>query len=203
MRYYRRSPPPPSLHLVTGPTAEPVTLARAKLHLRVDHAADDALIAAQIAAARTHVETVTGHRMLPQTWRLDLDAVPTEADLYLPLRPVTAISSVVYRDALGQSQTWASSAYRTLLPAGTPTVPARIHAIDGWPDVDEGPAALSVTFVAGYADPASVPETLLAAVLLLVGSMYMLRESEVLGTTVAENPTVAALLAPYRVAWVA
>ena len=196
-------PPPPSLHLVTGPTAEPVTLAEAKAHLRVDHAFDDALIAAQVAAARTHVETITGHRLLPQTWRLDMDAAPDAPDLFLPLRPVTAISAVTYRDSLGQAQTMSSALYRTSIPSGAPAMPARVWAIDGWPDTDCGPGAFSIQFVVGYADAGAVPKPLVAAILLLLGDLYILREATVMGTTLTANQTVAALLAPYRVAWVA
>lgn len=48
------------LQLLTPPTAEPVSLVEAKLHLRVDFNDDDALITSLITAARQAAETITG-----------------------------------------------------------------------------------------------------------------------------------------------
>ena len=48
------------LRVVTPATAEPVSVEDVKAHLRVTHAADDALLEAQITAAREHVEAFTG-----------------------------------------------------------------------------------------------------------------------------------------------
>ena len=45
--------------LLTGPAAEPVMLAEAKLFLRVEHDDDDDLIGALIAGSRIHVEAAT------------------------------------------------------------------------------------------------------------------------------------------------
>ena len=45
--------------LLSGPAAEPITLAAAKQFLRVEHGDDDDVIAALIAAARIHVEAAT------------------------------------------------------------------------------------------------------------------------------------------------
>ena len=64
--------------LVTAPAAEPLTLAEAKLHLRVDDTADDALIGALITAARQHAEHDTRRALVTQTWKLALDASPRQ-----------------------------------------------------------------------------------------------------------------------------
>ena len=48
------------LRLITLPAIDPVTLAHAKLHARIDHEVEDALRATFIAAARQHGEQLTG-----------------------------------------------------------------------------------------------------------------------------------------------
>jgi len=53
------------LQLVTPPVDEPVTLAEAKLHLRVDFDEDDALILALISAARQAAEAITAVHHCP------------------------------------------------------------------------------------------------------------------------------------------
>lgn len=67
---------PGQLLLVTPPAAEPVSLAEAKAHLRVDISDDDALINALIVAARRSVELITGQRLMAQTWQYFLDRYP-------------------------------------------------------------------------------------------------------------------------------
>jgi hypothetical protein len=64
--------------LITPPAAEPVTLAEAKLHLRVEtgFTDDDALITAMITAARARAETVTRRAFVSQVWKLVLDQFP-------------------------------------------------------------------------------------------------------------------------------
>ena len=52
------------LQLVTPPAEEPVSLAEARLHLRVDFTDDDALITSLIAAARQAAETLTGRQFV-------------------------------------------------------------------------------------------------------------------------------------------
>lgn len=52
------------LRTVTAAEAEPVSLAEAKQHLAVIHAADDVLIGALITAARETVERVTGYALV-------------------------------------------------------------------------------------------------------------------------------------------
>jgi hypothetical protein len=51
------------LKLVTAPANDPLTLAQAKAHLKVEHSDDDALIAAMLSASVQHVD---GPRGLPR-----------------------------------------------------------------------------------------------------------------------------------------
>lgn len=71
------------MHLVqvTPPSAEPITLAEARLHLKVDvgaggTSADDSLIQSWITSARIEAETWTERSIPAQTWLLTLDRFP-------------------------------------------------------------------------------------------------------------------------------
>ena len=79
------------LEPVTAVAAEPVSLAQAKLWLRVDHDAEDDLITALVSAARDYVEAQTGLALAPQTWRLAVR--PSELPVELPRPPFGALLS--------------------------------------------------------------------------------------------------------------
>ena len=64
------------LTLVTAPASEPVSLAEAKAHLRIEAADDDSLIGALITAARQSAEAHMRRALMSQTWRLSLDRFP-------------------------------------------------------------------------------------------------------------------------------
>ena len=53
-----------SITIVTPPASEPISLAEAKLFLRVDHNAEDGLIASLIGAAREAVEAGIGRALI-------------------------------------------------------------------------------------------------------------------------------------------
>lgn len=63
-------------------TLEPITLAEAKLHLRVDFTDDDLLIASLVAAARRVCETHLKQSLLTQQWTLYLDSFPSAGGYY-------------------------------------------------------------------------------------------------------------------------
>lgn len=65
-----------AFNLVQGPASEPITLADAKLNLRVDLADDDALITDAIAMARERCELETGLQLITATWEIWLDHFP-------------------------------------------------------------------------------------------------------------------------------
>lgn len=180
------------IRITVAPTVEPVTLAEAKLHLRVDVADDDALITRLISAAREQCEQELDRAVAPQTVQLLLDAFPAGAIL-LPKGPVTAITSVQYVDTAGATQTIGSSNYALddaqvdawLLPA---------YGYD-WPATRDEANAVRVTYTAGWATcPAAVRQW----ILLAVGTMYASREADVDRPAVAQG-FAARLLDRYRI----
>ncbi len=183
--------------LVTAPTAEPVTLAEVKLHLRVEDNADDALIAALITAARQHAEHDTRRALVTQTWKLVLDAFP-ESVITLDRAPVSAVVSVVYIDPEGVSQTLSAAGYQL----DAVTEPCRLVPAYGstWPATRAQVNAVTVTYTCGYGNPDTVPESIKRWMLLRIGALYENREEVLTGRaiTLAPLPFVDALLAPYR-----
>lgn len=72
--------------LITPPAAEPVTLAEARAHLRLEVADDDAYLLSLITMARQYVEEVCWRGLVKQTWELVLDSFQGEDTLELGAR---------------------------------------------------------------------------------------------------------------------
>lgn len=191
----------PYVKTITPAAVEPVTVAEAKTHLRVDHADDDVYIAALIAAARETVENWTNRSLTNQTYELVQDGWPAGDTFYLPRSPLQSVTSVKYKDSAGDESTLSSAAYLV----DTDALPPRLRLKSGqtWPSVVLLEAsAIRVRFVAGYGAAASaVPAALKQAVLLLVAGMYENRENETTARTTEIVIGAMALMTPYRV-WV-
>jgi uncharacterized phiE125 gp8 family phage protein len=202
------------LLLVTPPAEEPVSLAEAKLHLRVDFPDDDALISSLVTAARQAAETITGRQLVTARWKLVLDSFPGPSlmgvpaglpfslpghAILLPKCPVQAVVSVDYLDMASAPQVMPSVEYF----ADYACEPARITPVFGkiWPINLPQIGAVSVTFDAGYGAAASVPEGLKSWIKLRVGSLYAHREEvAILSRGRAELlPFIDGLLDPYKV----
>lgn len=189
-----------ALKLVTAPAVEPVSLAEAKLHLRVDSTDEDALISSLITAARQHAEHVTRRAFITQTWEVQMDGWPDGDTIEVPLPPLQSVTSVSYYDAGGTEYTMPSTDYIV----DTKSAPGRIVLAYGksWPSTTLRPAAgVVVRFVGGYGSAASdVPAAIKAAMLLHIGALYEHREAVITGQTAVELPLAyEALLWPYRV----
>ena len=187
-----------TLVLIQGPAAEPVSLAQAKAHLRVDSDAEDALIASLIITSRLHVEAALGLALLTQSWTWLIDAWPDLGELRLPLRPIQSIGSVRVYDEAGVAQTLSPDTY-SLDGAGAP---ARLVRGRGriWPPPGRSANGIEVALSAGFGDnPEDVPQPIRQAVLLLVAHWYEHREPLDLGAPTAPIPAdVSQLLSPYR-----
>lgn len=193
------------LQLVTPPASEPVSLAEAKAHLRVDIPDDDTYIATLVQAARERVETITNRSLVTQTWRAWLDAFPAELDrrgqpsIGLSRGPAVSVSNVKYIDAAGALQTLSPSAY-VLDNKNQDSVP-RVRPAYGtsWPVTRAELDAVQVEFVAGYGEPAAVPAPIKTAMLQYIAHWYQNRETVITGTIVSETPMAGdTLLWPYR-----
>jgi len=180
-----------------APTFEPVTVAVAKNHLRVDISTDDTLIGTLITAAREYVELFTGQSFIQRTYRADLadfaDAIR------LPRGPVLAITSVKYYDTSSPEtlQTWGASNYYL-----HNDIWRRIEGVS-LPSVGSRADNVQITYTAGRSPLASpqldaTPKAIVQAILLLVGDFYEHRESQVLYPgQLLENRALQMLLNPY------
>jgi uncharacterized phiE125 gp8 family phage protein len=186
-----------ALVLTSDPTSEPVTVAEAKAHLRVDAANEDTLIASLILTSRLHVETALGLALLTQSWQLLLDRWPPEKDLQLPLRPLQSIDAVRVFPAEGAATVIDPSDYL----ADTASVPPRLIRTGViWPQPGKAANGVEIDFTAGYgASAADVPAPIRQALLLLIAHWYERREPIEVGSPETIVPAVVSdLLEPYR-----
>lgn len=198
-----------SMQIVTSPEVQPLTLAEAKEHLRMDTSDEDTLIEALISAATDHVSGRNGYTaraLVQQTWDVYFSTFPDDVGLKLPFPPLISVDSISYLDADGVSQTLATSVYMV-----TKTEPAfvKLKANQSWPDVLEQADCITVRMTCGYSPgddsptdyAENVPQSIKAAMKLVIGDLYQNREAAALvsGAKYEPNPAVKALLNPYRV----
>lgn len=173
--------------LITGPSSEPVSLAQAKDHLLIGATETefDAYIPALILAARKYIEQRTGYICVQSTWQLLLDSWYSDDKIYIPKKPVTAISKVEYFPASGTDFVELdSSLYNASGKHNPPVV-----LLKSKPSLDIRINAVKVTFTAGHdlavsTDP--VPEYITQAIKILVRQMFENRTEEVTGTIVSK-----------------
>lgn len=158
-----------SLRQTVAPTAEPLTLAEAKLFARIDDAIEDDIITELIRWARETVENFTGRQLITATWELQADHFPyTDTIVELPRPPLISATDpgdiapytvrIQYVDTAGVTQTFASTRYTV----DTSAEPGRLYPVygDAWPDTRLQPQAVTITYHSGYGGSiAAVPVT--------------------------------------------
>lgn len=170
--------------------AEPVTLAEAWSHLRIDVAGsppagpdDDWITDIGIPAARDWCESYLGTAIAAQTIEVATNSFPYGA-IPLAFGPVTAIDVVEYDDDLG-TQTVASGDY----VLNVYTIPNQVGTAIGisWPAAVNYANSVRVRYFAGYGvfgspiDDVPLPPAIRAAVLLTLGHLYENREATIVG----------------------
>jgi uncharacterized phiE125 gp8 family phage protein len=184
--------------LLTAPAVEPVALADAKAYLRVAIDDDDAVIAALIAAARSHIEAQTRRALITQTWRLIRDCWPPDGRIAVAPVPLRSVVAARIYDAGGTTHAIDANVFI----ADKAAVPAILSIVPGTlTEPGRAAAGIEIDVEVGYGSaPADVPESLRQALLLLVTHWYENRGLIATGQTVAVLPmAIAALIAPYRV----
>lgn len=180
------------------PVEEPLTIAEAIEHLRTGESpADQALIEGAIVAARELVEQETRRALVTQTWQLTLDHFPfCDGPIRLPKPKLLGVDSIKYLDLAGNLQTLAPAGY----VVDTTSIRGRITPAYGlsWPATRCTFNAVRIEFDAGFGAATDVPESLKSAMKLILGMLYENREGLIVGTIVADNPALGALLGKYK-----
>jgi len=169
-----------SLSVVTEPASEPVSVAEAKAHLRVDTADDDSYIGTLIVAAREWVQSYLDRALVTQQLTVKLDTFPDEIEL--PRPPVASggtltATTVSYTLSSGSTAAMSVSEYRVDRDA-TPGVVRTVYA-GTWPTHLADSNAVSVTWWAGYGEASDVPAVIRHAILMLVAHWYESRQAAV------------------------
>lgn len=208
--------------LVTGPAIEPVTIEEARSQCRLTDSSEDGLLAGYVLAARHLAEERTGRSLITQTWAETWDhrwphghhhhqhrrdaqhfGPYSRRLIMLGKAPVQSVASVQYFDTNGVQQTLDPGQYRFGMHKKIGVI-EEAYGVP-WPAVRWQIDTISVTYVAGYASPGQIPETIRQAILLLVDHFFENRAATVISMTrmsVSELPIgVDALLASHVVPW--
>jgi len=187
-----------SLVRQTQPAVEPVTLAEAKAHLRVDTADDDTYITGLVRAAREWVEQYLDRTLVHTQWVMRFDKFPPDGtlDIELPRPPMVASGTatavaLTFTYENGDTATYSTASFRV----DRASTPGAVKTLYGqtWPPHLQDDNAISVTWWAGYgASGSDVPQGVKNAMLLYVHELYEKRGN-------GEPPAAAkALLDAYR-----
>jgi uncharacterized phiE125 gp8 family phage protein len=185
--------------IVTPPTDLPVTLAEAKMQLRVDTTDHDAMISGQIAAATAMLESWLGRALAEQTLELVLDCFPAD-EVILPRGPVQSVESVIYIDVDEVEQTIDPEDYRVDLSNDQY---GRVYPVDAWPVAFDATGTVRFRYVTGYPladeDVATTPWPIKVAIMMLTAHWYANAEAVSAGSMLPIPLGVQDLVAPYRV----
>ena len=186
---------------VSEPENEPVTIAETVNHLRVDITADYELINALIVAARIVFEDTNGRGLFTTTHKLILDDWPKEHFVRLPKPPLQSVTSITYKDSLGNTTTLSTLDYVVNVNSTPGLIMLATNAT--WPTVELYPTgAIEITYLSGYTTTGAIPQTYKQAMLMLIGHWYEQRETALVnGAVPKELPFAFTALAKIDRVW--
>lgn len=169
-----------ALRRTVTPASEPLTLAEAKLYLKVEHHEEDSLIEGMITAVRQAAEEYLRKSLITQGWTLTYeDYAPSVTPL--PRGPVASITHVKIRDRLGNVATVSGNYYhlnaaRTALHFNSVVLGNEVE----------------IAYTAGYGGAGDVPQPIRQGMLRHLAALYDNRTG---GVSLPSGTT--ALYAPY------
>lgn len=161
--------------LITPPSVEPVTLAEAKAHMRIDSSTDDTYINTLITASREYCETYQNRVYCTQTWEVALDEFNMDGIIELHKSPLQSVTSLKYYDADDTEYTFDPSNYYVDTYATKGAI--SLNYWDAFPtNILRPKNSVIVRYVAGHGVAANVPTKVKQAILLLITHWYENRE---------------------------
>lgn len=168
---------PAVVRVVNPPAAPVIGLPEARQYLKVDDDADDLVIRKLLASAAADAGQECGRGFGVATYSVTFDGFPIvecrAVPIRLPVRPVTEVVALRYRDADGVLVTMPTTDYWVGSQAGV------VFPVAGaWPATQTGrPECVEVEFTAGHA-PADLPPQAWAAIMLILADRYEHRGDE-------------------------
>ena len=150
----------PSLINIVSPSEEPVTLAEAKLYLRVDNIDEDTLINQIIKTARISAEKYIGKSLITQQWRLSFDKY-APMEVYLRRGPIQTVDSVKFFDKNSNETILSSNQYS--LSVDNRKLIFEITPLSN---------SIEINYTAGYGLSASVPNDIKQGMLIHIAQLY-------------------------------
>jgi len=159
-------------------TFDALTLAQAKLHLRVDNSDDDALITSIVSAATDYVERRSNRSLCARVWNAEADRFPTAGrEMVIAKSPFVSVQTLSYVTTNAATITLVQDTdYRVTVANDIGRIRLPLGATQ-WAATAAIPDAVRVTFTAGYATQALIPQGLVQAVRLMLGHLYENREA--------------------------
>lgn len=215
--------------VIVEPVAEPLTIEECRAHLEAQayedsdvDPIDDAMIAGWLAAAREHCENFTGLSLATKTLEIACDTFPIASEpggvaIDLPGGPVREIVSItvpppeveytsddVDSDTAADEPIWADGTVNPdLYVLDSYRQPNQVKPVTAWPAITAATNAVKVRYLAGYGVDSdggtAIPATIRAAILLMLGHLYLHREAVAESGVVTMPLGIESLLRPKRV----
>lgn len=174
------------LTLITGPTAQPISLEEVKEHLYIvvtDTTRDNYLTDVQDSAV-DQFQSDAEYQVMSATYKQTLPDFCYDY-IEIPLIPVQSITEFLYYTDKTTTATLVQDTDFYLVKTDRY---ARLYPVNSWPSSADRPDAVQITFVAGYSTQSQVPARLLHGLKFLIGHYNENRQSVVVGPNVQEVP---------------